>query len=83
MIVAVPVAERIEVHPLGGQDFYWDQIVWWHWECTDCGEESRPRALFSHASAALERGHNWHLANEQCDVVGQLALFPELLTQNG
>jgi hypothetical protein len=75
-IVAVPVARMGDFYVNASeQQHYRAQVVWWHWSCMVCGAESRPRALFSHAGAALERGHNWHLAREQCDVQGQLSLF--------
>lgn len=78
MIIAIPEQERVLFTPMGvfpAPPPYWGVTTWWHWSCTDCGAVSKPIALFSHPDGALERGHNYHLAREQCDVVGQLALF--------
>lgn len=75
MIIAIPTASLVWVSPMGRErDKYLAQLVWWHWVCTTCNADSRPAALFSDASGALERGHNWHQVQAQCQE-GQLCLF--------
>jgi hypothetical protein len=76
MIVALAVTTRCEFHPVGPSPApppYTGSITWWHWQCTICGAQSRPRALFSHERDALQMGER-HADREQCRD-GQLALF--------
>jgi hypothetical protein len=78
VIVAVPEQHRDLVTTVGQLNPpppRMETFTWWHWACTVCWTVSKPQALFSHPESALERGHNYHLAREQCETEGQLALF--------
>jgi hypothetical protein len=79
MIIAIPVQERCLFTPMGGTAVnppppYWGVVTWWHWWCSTCGNESRPRAMFSHASGALDRGA-YHEQKYGCRPDGQQSLF--------
>lgn len=76
MILAVPEQHIATFTPVGGPNSgvpYEAPVTWFHWWCSTCGRISKPRALFSHAHAALDMGER-HEQREQCHD-GQLSLF--------
>jgi hypothetical protein len=71
MILAVP-EQHTTVASGAGIPERTTVLTWWRWWCSSCRAGSDGRS--SHPDMALRSGDR-HADAEQCDVVGQMALF--------